>query len=314
MAFINFFVCEMIKIIKNTNGNFKTDNIFQSSKSLKAFMKSNGVAFNKRLGQNFLMNGAVLKKIVRKADVVGCGVLEVGAGLGNLTEVLVNSAMKVVAVEFDSGLFKILKNRFEGVQNLVLVNADVLKLNLKQLFAVEFDGMAVKICANLPYYITSRFVANVLEQRLNLRSITIMVQREAAIRLCATPGSSNCSAISCLVNYYSEPSIWFDVPSHCFYPVPKVASCVINLKLKLAGNGLEIDDEFMFFKFIKIAFSERRKIIAMPLSKRLNLDKNKLKEFLVSKGLKMNLRAQELSLEQFAILYREVTMNLERLK
>lgn len=278
----------------------------KNSQELKNFMKAHGVAFNKRLGQNFLMNANVLERIVAAADVENYGVLEVGAGLGNLTELLVRRAKKVVAFEIDSGLFQILKSRFSGVGSLVLLNADVLKTNLQNLFRLEFEGLPVKICANLPYYLTSSFVAGVLQQQLNLDSLTLMVQKEAALRLSALPGSKNCGAISYLVSYYSTAKVLFDVSRFNFCPVPKVDSCVVNLKMKDDDSKLRIASEAEFFKFVRAAFSQRRKVLVSPVAKIFNFDKTKLKKVLVSLGLNSNARAQELSLEQFVCFYDKI--------
>lgn len=278
--------------------------MFKNTRLLKAFMKRSGVAFNKRLGQNFLMNHNILTKIVKMAAVENCGVLEVGAGLGNLTEKLVGSAKKVVAVEVDSGLFNVLKERFLGHKNLSLYNNDVLKMDLRRLFKTEFEGLAVKVCANLPYYITSSFVACVLEQpELNLKSLTIMVQKEAALRLCALPGTKNCSAISCLVHYYSEPEVLFEVARHNFCPQPKVDSCVVSLKMKDSESWLKVENRSNFFKFVRAAFSQRRKVLVSPLSKCFNLEKDGIKRALTSLGLSENARAQELELVQLVQLF-----------
>lgn len=278
----------------------------KNAQDLKKFMQAHGVAFNKRLGQNFLMNANVLEKIIAAADVDNCGVLEVGAGLGNLTELLVKRAKKVVALEIDSGLFQILKSRFAGVSGLVLLNSDVLKTNLRSLFESEFDGMPVKICANLPYYLTSNFVAGVLQQQLKLESLTLMVQKEAGCRLCAAPGCKNCGAISSLVSYYSTAKILFDVGRFNFYPAPKVDSCVVNLNLEKKQVGLKETEEANFFKFVRVAFSQRRKVLVSPVAAAFKLDKSVLKQTLVSLGLSASVRAQELSLAQLVALYNKI--------
>lgn len=285
---------------------FELNEIFKNSIKLKEFMKANGVAFNKRLGQNFLMQHSVLQKIIKNAEVENCGVLEIGAGLGNLTQALLLTAKKVIALELDLGLFSLLKRRFCGVDNLQLLNCDVLKINLKKLLDEEFAGMRVKICANLPYYLTSSFVSKVLEQRLKLESITLMLQKEAALRLCAEPGSKNCGAISYLIDYYSAPKIEFYVSKNCFYPVPKVDSCVVNLKLENKYSYLEIKNEVQFFKFIRTAFSQRRKFLISPIANAFNLNKEELKAGLTSLGLSHKVRAQNLNLEQFAKFFKLV--------
>lgn len=282
------------------------EEIFRNAKKLKDFMSKQGVAFNKRLGQNFLINEEVLKRIVSVADVEGYGILEVGAGLGNLTELLQIGAKKVVAVELDLGLFRILQKRFVNCEDVVLVNGDVLKINLQQLLEREFYGLPVKICANLPYYITSSFVAGVLEQKLNVESLTLMVQKEAALRLCAKPGSKNCGAISYLVQYYSQPKILFEVSRYNFCPTPKVASCVVNIEIKNERKHLQDCYESKFFEFIRVAFSQRRKVLVSPLASRYKIDKAMLKAVLKNLGLNENARAQELSLDQFVQFFNDV--------
>lgn len=266
-------------------------------------MELNGVAFNKRLGQNFLINPEIVSRIVNAADVSGFGVLEVGAGLGVLTSELVKIAKKVVSVEIDRGLFTILKKQLGCNDNLELLHADVLKLDFKRLVEDCFSGLPVKVCSNLPYYITSNFVATMLESGCSsLHSAILMIQKEAAVRLCARPGEKDCGAISCLVNYYSKPKVLFGVSKGNFFPVPKVDSSVVSLLLKRKKDFVVLDEK-KFFQFIRVAFSQRRKVLVSPISKFYGIDKEVLKRVLCDNNIDTNVRAQHLSLKQFADLF-----------
>ncbi len=279
--------------------------MFRSPKKIRQFMEANGIAFNKKLGQNFLINLNIVSRIVKSAKISGCGVVEIGAGLGVLTSFLARSAVKVVAIELDGGLCEILKFLFADAANVTILNCDVLKTDLAHIIKTEFAGLPVKICANLPYYLTSKFIAGVLENRLDVKSITVMVQKQAALRLCAKPGSFDCSYISYLINYYCEPKILFDVSPGNFYPIPKVHSSVVSFDVmkKLQKNLVGLDQEAGFFRFLRAAFSQRRKIILNLLSSFLNIDKLRLKFIMVEQGLNPNSRAQQLTLQQFAQLF-----------
>lgn len=288
--------------------------MFRSPKKIRQFMELHGIAFNRKLGQNFLINLDIVSKIVDSAKVSEHGVIEIGAGLGVLTSFLARSAVKVVAIELDGGLCEILRSLFSDVVNVTILNCDVLKTDLAHIIKTEFVGLPVKICANLPYYLTSKFIAGVLENRLDVKSITVMVQKQAALRLCAKPGSFDCSYISYLIDYYCDPKILFDVSPGNFYPIPKVNSSVVSFDVmeKLQKNLVELDQEASFFRFLRAAFSQRRKIMLNSLSSSLNIDKLRLKLIMDEQGLDSNLRAQQLTLQQFAQLFHVVNDNLGR--
>ncbi|HCB91211.1 MAG TPA: ribosomal RNA small subunit methyltransferase A, partial [Ruminococcaceae bacterium] len=201
--------------------------------TLKSLLRRHGFRFSRSLGQNFIVDPAVCP---RMAALCGAGktsgALEIGPGVGVLTRELAARAAKVVAVELDRGLEPVLAETLAGLPNVKTVWGDVLKIDLAALLREEFAGMSVYVCANLPYYITSPVILRFLEERLPVSALTVMVQKEAAQRLCAGPGTRSCGAVSAAVRYYSEPEVLFPVPRSCFFPVPKVDSAVIRLKVR----------------------------------------------------------------------------------
>lgn len=255
--------------------------------------------FSKTLGQNFLINPSVCPRIaedgIRSPDF---GVIEIGTGIGVLTNELAKRAKKVVAIEIDDRLLPILKETLAEYDNVKIIHADVMKVDLKQLIAEEFPNMEVCVCANLPYYITSPIIMTLLEQRLPIRSITVMVQKEAAVRLCAQPGSRECGAVTFAVRYYCEPKQLFPVSRGSFMPAPNVDSAVIRLEVKHQDRPLSAHEEFLF-GVVKAAFSQRRKTLANPVSNVLGISKSKITEALIKAGLKPSARAEELTFEQW---------------
>lgn len=267
--------------------------------TIKEVLGRHGFTFSKALGQNFLINPSVCPRMA-DAAVQGdrVGVLEIGPGIGVLTKELLQRADKVVAVELDKRLLPVLEETLGDFDNLTVVNADVLELDLHQLIAEEFSGMEVVVCANLPYYITSPVIMKLFEDRLPIRSITVMVQKEAAVRLCAEPGTRDSSAITVAVRYYCTPELLFHVSSGSFMPAPKVDSAVIQLNLH--EPAVHPKDEALFFKVIKGAFSQRRKTVLNALSSSLALDKSDVRDILKTAGVPENARAEQLSLVDFA--------------
>jgi len=265
---------------------------------IREIMARFGFSFSKSLGQNFLVNPTVCPRI---AELGGAspetGVLEIGTGFGVLTHELALRAKKVVAVELDSRLIPVLKYTLSEHQNVTIVQGDILKVDLPELFAREFAGMEVVICANLPYYITSPIIMALLEQRLPVKAITVMVQKEAADRLCAPMPSRDCGAVTAAVRYYSTPKTLFPVSRGSFMPPPNVDSAVIRLdvraELPLSGEG-----EKRLFRLVKGAFSQRRKTLQNTLSSSLGLSKPQIAQALLDVGAKPTARAEELSLEQ----------------
>ena len=229
----------------------------------------------------------------------GVGVIEIGPGIGVLTNELCRLADKVVAVELDKRLLPVLEETLGEYDNLRVVNADVLELDLHRLIEEEFEGMEVVVCANLPYYITSPVIMKLLEDKLPIKAVTVMVQKEAAQRICAEVGSRQSGAVTVSVNFYAKPEMLFGVSAGSFMPAPKVDSAVIRLDV-LSEPPVEVASEEKFFAVVKAAFSQRRKILANSLSSGLSLDKSRVFEILQECGIPENIRAEKLSLQNFA--------------
>ena len=268
--------------------------------TIKGILSRHGFTFSKSLGQNFLINPSVCPRMAELSGAdSGVGVIEIGPGIGVLTNELCQLADKVVAVELDKRLLPVLDETLGEYDNLKIVNADVLELDLNRLIKEEFGGMEVVVCANLPYYITSPVIMKLLEDRLPINSITVMVQKEAAQRICAKVGSRQSGAVTVSVNYYAKPEMLFGVSAGSFMPAPKVDSAVIRLDV-LDAPPVEVEDEEKFFAVVKAAFSQRRKILANSLSSSLALDKARIFEVLQECGISENIRAEKLSLQNFA--------------
>ena len=261
-------------------------------------------ALSKGFGQNFIINPGICPRIAEAAGIgPGWGALEIGPGIGVLTEQLAKRADKVVSVEVDKRLPPILAETMADYPNFKLVLEDVLKVDLKGLLASEFGDKPVAVCANLPYYITSPILMRLLEERLPIRNITVMVQKEAAQRLCAPPGTRQAGAISYAVAYYATPKLLFTVQPGNFYPAPKVTSAVIRLDIhdtppvQVPGG-----DEAGFFRLIRAAFSQRRKTAANAVASGLNLPKARVLAALETAGLDPKLRPEQLTLADYCTL------------
>lgn len=272
--------------------------------TIKDLFTRHGFSFTKSLGQNFLINPTVCPKI---AEQGGCTkevcALEIGTGVGVLTKELALRSKKVVAVEIDKGLEPILQETLAEYDNIEIVFADIMELDLHRLFAEHFANEEVVVCANLPYYITSPVIMRLLEERLPINSLTVMVQREAADRICAPMGSRECGAITAAVNYYSTPKRLFNVSRGSFKPAPNVDSSVIKLKIAKEKKYPEVTDEKLFFRMIRAAFAQRRKQLLNPLSSELRIPKSDLSEKLTKCGIKLTARPEELKMEDFVALY-----------
>ena len=274
--------------------------------TIKDILKRHGFTFSKALGQNFLINPSVCPRMAELSGAgEGVGVIEVGPGIGVLTNELCKLADKVVAIELDKRLLPVLDETLAEYDNIKVINADVLELDLNKLIADEFPGMEVVICANLPYYITSPVIMKLLEDRLPVTAITVMVQKEAAQRICAPVGSRESGAVTVSVNYYAEPSLQFHVSAGSFMPAPKVDSAVIRLDIREAPP-VEVDEK-MFFSVVKAAFSQRRKVISNSLSSGLKMSKDEINGILERAQVPANARAEKLSLEDFAKIANEVS-------
>lgn len=273
----------------------------------QAIMKKYGISANKNLGQNFLIDENALNTIVECSNISRYDlIIEIGPGLGTLTEKLVQLARLVIVIELDKKMVEVLADRFKYCDNIIILNEDVLKVNLKDLISKYKQNGNVKIVANLPYYITTPIIMTLLEQRLELESITVMIQKEVAQRLTAKPGDKLCGAITASVNYYSQPKEILVVGSQSFLPSPKVDSEVIRLDL-LEKPRVKVVDEKLFFSIIKIAFSQRRKTFLNTLVNNRFIDKTNATKMLNSLGIDINRRGETFSLEEFAKIENYIT-------
>ena len=270
--------------------------------TIKDILNRYGFTFSKALGQNFLINPSVCPRIAELGGArPGAGVIEIGSGIGVLTEELAQRADKVVCIELDSRLMPVLDETLAGYHNIKIINEDVLKVDLQKLIADEFAGMEVAVCANLPYYITSPIIMSLLEQRLPISSITVMVQKEAAVRICAKPGSRECGALSLAVSYYSEPKQLFSVSRGSFMPAPEVDSAVIRLDVR-KEPPIQVKSEDVLFRVIRAGFSQRRKTICNCLASGLGISKENAAQALEEAKVSPQARAEKLTLEEFGRL------------
>ncbi len=269
---------------------------------IKRLLGRHGFTFSKALGQNFITDPSVCP---RMAELCGAGaddgVTEIGPGIGVLTAELSKRTKKVVSIELDTRLIPVLAETLTDCRNTEVINADVLKTDLKKLISEHFHGMRVFVCANLPYYITSPVIMYLLESRLPIDSLTVMVQKEAAERLCAPVGSRKAGAITVAVNYYAEAERLFGVGRECFMPSPNVDSEVIKLTVR-KNPPIDVADEEFFFKTVKAAFSQRRKTAANGLSSMLGIPKSDIGKALELTGLPLSARAESLTMEQLGAL------------
>lgn len=266
-------------------------------------LKKYNITANKSLGQNFLINDDVIQKTINSADISKEDlVIEIGPGLGTLTEGLLQKAGKVIAIELDKRMLAILKERFSLYSNFEIINNDVLKVDLQDLIKSQKDMnnlKTAKIVANLPYYITTPIIMKLLEDKLDIQSITVMVQKEVAKRLTANPGEKLAGAITYSVNYYCTAEEMVEVPRESFIPAPEVESEVIKLTLR-KDKPVQLENEDLFFKLIKSSFMQRRKTFLNGVSNSGLVEKEKLKQILEQMNINENIRGENLSLLQFA--------------
>lgn len=279
------------------------ENILQETKYI---IKKYNIKANKNLGQNFLIDKLVVETIVNSAEICNNDlVIEIGPGLGTLTEFLLEKAKKVICVELDLNMIKILKERFVLYHNLEIINEDILKLDLAEIIKKEKNIQNiknVKIVANLPYYITTPIVMKLLEDKLDIESITIMIQKEVADRLIDIPGGKNTGAITYAVNYYSIPEGIMEVPNSSFIPEPEVTSKVLKLKIR-KEPAVKTNNPELMFKIIKCAFMQRRKTLSNALvNNNIFENKEECNEILQQLNLNANVRGEKLSLEDYARL------------
>ncbi len=261
-------------------------------------------SFQKKFGQNFLIDNHVLDKIIRAADIGKDDmVLEIGPGIGTMTQYLAESAGKVIAIEIDKNLIPILEETLDGYRNVRILNEDVLKTDIKKLVDEENEGKPVKVVANLPYYITTPIIMGLFEDKVPVISITVMVQKEVADRMQTGPGNKDYGALSLAVQYYARPYIVANVPPNCFMPRPKVGSAVIQLT-RHERSPVEVTDERLMFDIIRASFNQRRKTLANGLnnSGRLDFSKEVIMEAIRCLGKGTSVRGESLALEDFARL------------
>lgn len=268
-----------------------------------AILQKYDFVFQKRFGQNFLIDTHVLEKIIREAGITKDDmVLEIGPGIGTMTQYLCENARKVIAVEIDKNLIPILtQDTLSEYDNVRIINEDILKLDINQLVEEENGGKPIKVVANLPYYITTPIIMGLFESHVPIESITIMVQKEVAQRMQAAPGTKDYGALTLAVQYYAVPKIVANVPPNCFMPRPNVASAVIRL-IRHDKCPVNVRDEKMMFAIIRAAFNQRRKTLQNSIhnAPELHFTKEQIVEVLEQMELAQTIRGEVLSLEQFA--------------
>ena len=260
--------------------------------------------FQKKFGQNFLINTGVLEDIIDAAEVTDEDmVLEIGPGIGTMTQYLCENARQVIAVEIDTNLIPILKDTLSAYDNVRIINDEILKVDINELAREYNNGRPIKVVANLPYYITTPIIMGLFESHVPIESITVMVQKEVADRMQAGPGTKDYGALSLAVQYYSKPQIVVNVPPSCFMPQPKVGSTVISLR-RHQQPVVQVEDEKLMFKVIRASFNQRRKTLANGLNNYggINLTKEQIQQSIEELGVPVNIRGEALSLEQFACL------------
>ncbi len=264
-------------------------------------IKKYNFAFQKRFGQNFLIDGHVIEKIIKAADITKDDiVLEIGPGIGTMTQYLAEAAEKVYAVEIDKNLIPVLAETLAEYENVTIINDDILKVDIKSLIP---DDREIKVVANLPYYITTPIIMGLFENHIPAKSITVMVQKEVADRMQAKPGSKDYGALSLAVQFYAEPYIAANVPPNCFMPRPNVGSAVIRLT-KWDNPPVKVNNEALMFKLIRASFNQRRKTLQNGInnSPDLSFTKEQVCAALAEMGLSETIRGEALTLSQFANL------------
>lgn len=268
--------------------------------TIRELLERHGFRFSKAMGQNFLIESSVPARIAEDAGLQGCGVLEIGPGIGCLTQHIASYAEKVVAVEVDKRLIPVLAETVGGLSNVEVVQGDILKLSIPALVSEKLAGLPLQVCANLPYNITTPVLSVLFESSLFER-ITVMIQREVAHRICAKPGTADYGAFTVYANYHTQPKILFDVSPDCFMPRPKVTSTVITMQRR-EHPPCPAPDEKMFFRVVRAAFSQRRKTLVNCLAGIAGeaFTKDELGLLLERQGLNRMVRGEALDIPQFA--------------
>ena len=260
--------------------------------------------FQKKFGQNFLIDTHVLDKIIDAAGITKEDfVLEIGPGIGTMTQYLCENAREVVAVEIDKNLIPILEDTLSDYRNVTVINQDILKLDIPALAKEKNDGKPIKVVANLPYYITTPIIMGLFENHVPISSITIMVQKEVADRMQVGPGTKDYGALSLAVQYYAKPQIIANVPPNCFMPRPKVGSAVIQL-VRYEEPPVQVENEKLMFRLIRASFNQRRKTLINGLknSQELDFSKEEIEKAMAETGIPANVRGEALTLKEFADL------------
>lgn len=277
-----------------------------------AVLNRYGFDFKKKFGQNFLIDENVVEKIVREAGVTKDDfVVEVGPGIGTMTQILCENAREVVAVEIDKKLIPILtEDTLSYYDNVTVINEDILKLDIKKLADEKNEGRPIKVVANLPYYITTPIIMGLFESHVPLDSITIMVQKEVADRMQCGPGTKDYGALSLAVQFYARPKVVLNVPASCFMPRPNVDSAVIRLE-RFKTPPVDVKNEHLMFKIIRASFNQRRKTMMNSVgnSGEVNVSKEELLKALEQCGFSATIRGEALTLEQFAALTNAIINN-----
>ena len=269
-----------------------------------AVINSHNFAFQKKFGQNFLIDSGIVEKIVRESGVTKDDfVLEIGPGIGTMTQLLCENAREVAAVEIDTKLIPILAETLSEYNNVTVINEDILKVDINRLAMEKNHGKPIKVVANLPYYITTPIIMGLFESHVPIDSITIMVQKEVADRMQTGPGSKDYGALSLAVQYYARPEIVLNVPPECFMPRPNVGSAVIRL-VRHSKCPVDVKDEALMFKIIRASFNQRRKTLANGLnnSGEIKLPKDVITQSIEELGKGPSIRGEALTLEEFATL------------
>ena len=271
-----------------------------------------GFVFQTRFGQNFLIDTHVLDKIIAASEITKDDfVLEIGPGIGTMTQYLADAAREVTAVEIDDALIPILQDTLKEWDNVSVIHGDILKTDINKIAEEKNQGKPIKVVANLPYYITTPIIMGLFESHVPVESITVMVQKEVADRMQTGPGSKDYGALSLAVQYYAKPEIVANVPPNCFMPRPKVGSAVIRLT-RHKEMPVQVDNEKLMFRLIRASFNQRRKTLSNSLknAQELNYSKEQVETAITESGLPLNIRGEALTLEQFA----ELSNNFSKLK
>ena len=281
----------------------KMEKLSNPQKTIEVLQKYN-FSFQKKFGQNFLIDPHVLDKIIAAAEITKDDfVLEIGPGIGTLTQYLAEAAREVVAVEIDSTLIPILEDTLSAYDNVSVINEDVLKVDLRKLAEERNSGKPIKVVANLPYYTTTPIIMSLFESHVPLKSLTVMVQTEVALRMQAGPGTKDYGALSLAVQYYASPYLAANVPPNCFMPRPNVGSAVIRLT-RFEETPVQVKDEKLLFRLIRASFNQRRKTLQNGLvnSQELDFTKKQVAAAIATLGVSPSVRGEALTLEQFAAL------------